>query len=98
VKKSRHPQFRRKRPKFFNSQEPVGLANELSDLLCDLPEEMRREFPSRVSDDARHFPSLRQIISSAKCVIGLFITVGVYPFGQQAWISFPCMTAPPFTT
>jgi len=38
VKRSRH----KKRPKFLQSSESIGLADELPDLCCDLPEHHRR--------------------------------------------------------
>lgn len=43
----KRPRHSKSRPKFFNEQEPDGLAAELPDLMCDLPDDLRRELPSK---------------------------------------------------
>ena len=43
MKRNRH---HKPNPKFLQSSAPVGLAAELPDLMCDLPDDLRRELPN----------------------------------------------------
>jgi hypothetical protein len=45
VKRPRHPNRYRGR-KFLQSPEPVGVEDKFPDLLCDLPDDIRRELPN----------------------------------------------------
>jgi hypothetical protein len=70
MKRPRH----KPRPKFISAQEPVGLANELPDLYCDLPEDVRRTLPSDHARKSQVRPEYTTWLAMRPHVLGAIVS------------------------